>query len=64
MTFTIHAWKADRNVMTVRIGPAVAVDKARDLEKMGWQVFVTDAAGNRFTPSDFYRLVSIAPETA
>ena len=50
--------------MTVRIGPAVAVDKARDLEKMGWQVFVTDAAGNRFTPSDFYRLVSIAPETA
>jgi len=35
MTFIIHAWKAERNVMTVRIGPAVAVDKARELEKMG-----------------------------
>jgi hypothetical protein len=30
MAFTIHAWKADQNVTTVRIGPAVAVDKARN----------------------------------
>jgi hypothetical protein len=28
MTFAIHAWKADRNVMTIRIGPAVAVKHA------------------------------------
>ena len=64
MTFTIHAWKADQNIMTVRIGPAVAVDKARELETMGWQVYVTDAAGRRFAPSNFDRLISITPETA
>ena len=38
MTYTIHAWKADQNLMTVRIGPVVAVDKARELEKMGWRL--------------------------
>jgi hypothetical protein len=64
MTFTIHAWKADQNIMTVRIGPAVAVDKARELEKTGWQVYVTDAAGCRFTPPNFDRLLSITRETA
>jgi hypothetical protein len=48
MTFTIHAWKADQNITTVRIGPSVAIDKARELEKMGWQVYITDAAGSRF----------------
>jgi hypothetical protein len=64
MTFIIHAWKADQNIMTVRIGPAVAVDKARELETMGWQVYVTDAAGRRFTPPNFDRLISIARETA
>jgi hypothetical protein len=26
MTFTIHAWKADQNIVTVRIGSAVAVE--------------------------------------
>ena len=64
MTFTIHAWKADQNVTTVRIGPAVAVDKARELEKMGWEVYVMDAAGDRFAPHDFDQLLSISQETA
>ena len=64
MTFTIHAWKADQNIMTVRIGPAVAIDKARELEKTGWQVYVTDAAGNRFAPESFDRLLSINRQTA
>jgi hypothetical protein len=64
MTFTIHAWKADQNITTVRIGPAVAVDKARELEKTGWQVYVTDAAGSRFPLANFDRLLSITSETA
>jgi len=32
MTFTIHASKNGQSVVTVRISPAVAVDKARVLE--------------------------------
>ena len=43
MTFTIHASKNGQSVATVRISPAVAVDKARVLEELGWQVHVTDS---------------------
>src|SRR5712672_3191177 len=51
MTFAIHAWKDDQSIVTVRIGPAVAVDKARVLERSGWKVHVTDSTGRRFGPS-------------
>ncbi len=64
MTFIIHASKNGQSVVTVRISPAVAVDKARVLESLGWQVHVTDSAGNQFDPSDFDRLSSLADETA
>ena len=64
MTFAIHAWKADQNIVTVRIGPAVAVDKARMLEKLGWRVHVTDSAGCQFDPSDFDQLSSSTREIA
>jgi hypothetical protein len=64
MTFTIHASKNGQSVVTVRISPAVAVDKARVLESLGWQVHVTDSAGHRFTPSEFDWLSSLAGETA
>ncbi len=64
MTFMIHASKNGQSVVTVRISPAVAVDKARVLESLGWQVHVTDSAGNQFDPSDFDRLSSLADETA
>jgi hypothetical protein len=64
MTFAIHAWKDDQSIVTVRIGPAVAVDKARVLERSGWQVYVTDSTGHRFDPSDFDYLSSFARETA
>ena len=64
MTFTIHASKSGQSVVTVRISPAVAVDKARVLESLGWQVHVTDLAGHRFTPSEFDWLSSLAGETA
>jgi hypothetical protein len=37
MTFTIHASKNGQSVVTVRISPAVAVDKARVLETVGWR---------------------------
>ena len=62
MIFTIHASKADQNITTVRIGPAATADKVRELEKMGWEVYVTDAAGSRFTPPTFEQLLLIAQE--
>jgi hypothetical protein len=64
MTFAIHASKNGQSVVTVRINAAVAVDKARVLESLGWQVHVTDSAGHQFGPSDFDRLSSFADETA
>jgi len=64
MIFTIHAWKADQNITTVRISPDATADKARELEKMGWEVYVTDAAGSRFTPPHFDRPLLTSQETA
>jgi hypothetical protein len=64
MTFTIHASKNGQSVVTVRISPTVAVDKARVLESLGWQVHVTDSAGQQFDPSDFDRLSSPPDEPA
>jgi hypothetical protein len=64
MTFTIYASKNGQSVVTVRISPAVAVDRARVLKSLGWQVHVTDSAGRRFTPSEFDWLSSLAGQTA
>ena len=64
MIFTIHAWKADQNITTVRISPAATADKVRELEKMGWEVYVTDAAGSRFTPPRSDEPLNILKETA
>jgi hypothetical protein len=64
MTFTIYARKNDQSIVTVRISPAVAVDKARMLEKLGWQVHVTDSSGCQFDPSDFDQLSSLNREIA
>jgi hypothetical protein len=63
MTFTIHASKNGQSVMTIRISPAVAVDRARVLESLGWRVHVTDSDGHQFDSSDFDRLSSLADET-
>ena len=49
MTFAIHGSKNGESVVTVRIGPDAAVDKARLLESFGWQVHITDAAGQSST---------------
>ena len=53
MTFAIHAWKDAQSVITIRISPDAAVDKARLLESLGWQVHITDTAGRQFNASDF-----------
>ena len=53
MTFAIHAWKDAQSVITIRISPDAAVDKARLLESFGWQVHITDSAGRQFNASDF-----------
>jgi hypothetical protein len=63
MTFAIHASKDGQSVMTVRISPAVAVDRARVLESLGWRVHVTDSARHQFDPADFDRLSSLADAT-
>ena len=64
MTFTIRAWKDGRSISTVRIRPAVAIDKARGLQSSGWQVHVTDSQGRQFDPLDFDWLSSFADDTA
>jgi hypothetical protein len=64
MTFTIHARKNDQSIVTVRISPAVAVDKARVLQLSGWNVHVTGSAGHQFGTSDFDHLSSFARESA
>jgi hypothetical protein len=56
--------KADQNITTVRLSPAATADKARELEKMGWEVYVTDAAGSRFTPPTFDQPLMILQEVA
>ena len=60
MTYAIHASRDGRSVVTIRTSPAVAVDKARALEELGWQVHVTDSTGHQFDPEDFDRL-SLTP---
>jgi hypothetical protein len=63
MTFAIHASKNGQSVVTIRISPAVAVDKARVLKSSGWKVHITDSAGHQFDPSDFDLLSSSAHQT-
>ena len=63
MTFAIHASKNGQSVVTVRISPIAAVDKASLLQGLGWQVHITDSAGHQFDPSDFERLIAINRET-
>ena len=64
MTYAIHASRDGQSVVTIRISPAVAVDKARALGGLGWRVHVTDSAGHQFDPSDFDWLSSLSRETA
>jgi hypothetical protein len=64
MTFAIHGSKDGHSVVTIRISPDAAVDKARLMESFGWQVHITDSAGHQFDVSDFDRLLWINRETA
>jgi len=64
MTYAIHASKNGQSVVTIRINPVAAVDKARLLERLGWQVHITDSAGHQFDAGDFDRLLLIERVTA
>lgn len=55
--FTIHASKDGETSQTVRIGPTIAVAKARELTKFGWQVHITDADGHRYGHDRFDELL-------
>ena len=59
MTYAIHASRNGQSVVTIRISPIAAVDKARLLERLDWQVHITDSAGRQFDPLDFDRLLLI-----
>ena len=59
MTFAIHGSKNGESVVTIRIGPDAAVDKARLLESIGWQVHITDLAGHQFVVAEFDRFLWI-----
>jgi hypothetical protein len=60
MTFAIHAYKDGQSVVTIRISPEAALDKARQLESLGWQVHIADSTGSRFVVLDFDRLLEFS----
>jgi hypothetical protein len=59
MTYAIYASRNGQSVVTIRISPIAAVDKARLLERLDWQVHITDSAGHQFDSLDFDRLLLI-----
>jgi predicted esterase len=59
MTYAIHASREGESVVTIRISPAVAIDKARTLQASGWQVHVTDSTGHQIDPRDFDRFLAL-----
>ena len=50
MTYAIHASKNGMIVVTIRISPIAAVDKARLLERLAWQVHITIQPGASSIP--------------
>jgi hypothetical protein len=62
MTYAIHASRDGQSVVTVRISPVAAVDKARLLERVG--EFILQTWLDQFGPSDFYQLLLVDRETA
>lgn len=62
MTFAIHASRNGQSVVTMRISPLAAVDKARLLQNAGWLVHMTDSAGHQISPDDFDRFLLIDRE--
>jgi hypothetical protein len=64
MTYAIHASRNGQSVVTVRISPDAAIDKARLLESFGWQVHIADSAGRKFDVSDFVSRETAFPEIA
>jgi len=59
MTYAIHASRNGHSVVTIRISPISAVDKARLWERLDWQVHITDSAGHQFELRDFDRLLLV-----
>jgi hypothetical protein len=49
MAYTIHASKDCLIVQTLRIGARVAAEKAWALFDQGWDVRITDQAGQRYS---------------
>jgi hypothetical protein len=51
--FTVHASKNGETNETQRSSPTITVAKARILSKSGWRVYIADAAGREYGPSEF-----------
>ena len=62
MTYAIHASRDGQSVVTVRISPIAAVDKARLLERMDWRVHITNLAGHQFDPQTLIDFCSWLPK--
>ncbi len=56
--FTIQASKNGQTITTVRIRPTVCVDKAMTLLREGWQVHITNAAGQQYRSDEFDQLAA------
>jgi hypothetical protein len=63
-SYEIRVWSVVGEVISFAIHASFALDKARVLESLGWQVHVTDSAGHQFDRSDFDRLSSLAEQMA
>ena len=61
MTYAIHV-RNGQSVVTVRISPIAAVDKARLLERLDWRVHITNSTGHQFDSRDLIDFCSSPPK--
>jgi hypothetical protein len=61
VTFIVHSSRGEEITTTIRLSVIGAITKGRNLMDQGWQVFITDADGIEYQPSDFDRLASSEP---
>jgi hypothetical protein len=59
MTFTIHASKDGHLIQTLRLKPQAAVSKARNLNKAGWEVHITNTEGASYSLQAFDELLQV-----
>jgi len=61
VTFIVNASRGEDVTTTIRLSVVIAIAKGRTLADEGWQVVITGPDGIRYGPSEFDRLLSLAP---